>query len=43
MQVSFKAFWKTRTFTEAGLLNFWFNFDPNLLPEDGQNQEIKNK
>ena len=39
-----KAFWKCQTFTETRhtqILNFWSNFDPNIPPEDGQNEKSK--
>ena len=42
VQILFKAFWKTRIFTETGrtqILSFLFNFDHSLLPEDGGNQK----
>ena len=41
-QMPFKAFWKSQIFTETGRiqnLRFLSNFDPNLPPEDGQNQK----
>ena len=40
--MQFKVFWKNQIFPETGCtqrLSFWSNFDPNLQPEDAQNQK----
>ena len=42
VQMSFKAFWKTRISTETRRtqsLSFWSNFDHSLPHEDGRNQK----
>ena len=42
VQMPFRAFWKSQIFTETGRtqsLSFCSNFNPNLSPEDGQNQK----